>query len=179
MSVLQLPVPRSPCTARSAIFEKAVKELLCARGVMPVLDYQRNFGPTDNDRPRAGGRSAAHWNSWGTPGITSLPLPARLRASLSFCITETSLVWESQVANAVPLRGRACFLFTMIRTGQTKHPDLLRWRDFSERNGKRVGVVAYANYHSFILGDKLLIMVCLVWINLGRHRMTVHSLTLT
>lgn len=51
----------------------------------------------------------------------------------------------------------ACFLFDIIRMGQTKHPDLLRWRDFSERNGKGVGAVAYANYHLFILGDKLLI----------------------
>lgn len=51
----------------------------------------------------------------------------------------------------------ACFLFNIIRMCQTKHPDLLRWRDLSELNGKGEGVVVYANYHLFILGAKLLI----------------------
>lgn len=120
-------------------------------------------------------RSAVSYSFWGFPGIISPPcLCASLPVSLR-------VVWESQVVNAIPLGARARWLaFQHNKNGPDKASWFTQVAGLFQRGMEKEWVQWLTLIIIYLFGEiSYLYMVCLVWINLGRHRMTVHNLTLT
>lgn len=100
---------------------------------------------------------------------------------ISPCATKSGLVWERQVVNAIPLGARARLLaFQHNKNGSDKASWFTQVEGLFQRGMEQEWVRWLMLIIIYLFWEiSYLYMVCLGWINLGRHRMTVHNLTLT
>lgn len=100
---------------------------------------------------------------------------------ISSCVIKRGLVRETQVVKAIPLRARAPLLaFQHNKNGSDKASWFTQVEGLFQRGMEKEWVRWLMLIIIYLFWEiSYLYMVCLVWINLGRHRMTVHNLTLT
>lgn len=100
---------------------------------------------------------------------------------ISSCVTKSGLVWDSQVGNAIPLGARAHLLaFQHNKNGSDKASWFTQVEGLFQRGMEKEWVQWLMLIIIYLFWEiSYLYRACLVWINLGRHRMTVHNLTLT
>lgn len=100
---------------------------------------------------------------------------------ISSCVTKSGLVWDSQVGNAIPLGARAHLLaFQHNKNRSDKASWFTQVEGLFQRGMEKEWVRWLMLIIIYLFWEiSYLYRVCLVWINLGRHRMTVHNLTLT